>query len=155
MSIASGRLIQGGMEPRGNMYRVLLGTFLQMFQQWTGINLISRSTTSPLFTQDGNADLQSQQCTMARRSFKPSELTILSRPPLLRTSPMLYPSFYIIEKFGRRWLLIFGAALMLVCEFIIAIVGTVDSDSKAAMTYLSVFVCIYILGLAASWGSAV
>lgn len=31
---------KGGMSPRGNLRRVLAGTGLQMFQQWTGINFI-------------------------------------------------------------------------------------------------------------------
>lgn len=47
MSIASNSWVdcfKGGLAPRGNMYRVLVGTFLQMFQQWTGINFISKFT---------------------------------------------------------------------------------------------------------------
>lgn len=49
MSIASNSwfdCFKGGLAPRGNLYRVLVGTFLQMFQQWTGINFISKSATS-------------------------------------------------------------------------------------------------------------
>jgi MFS transporter, SP family, sugar:H+ symporter len=29
---------RGGWHPSSNLYRVMLGTFLQMFQQWTGVN---------------------------------------------------------------------------------------------------------------------
>jgi MFS family permease len=61
-------------------------------------------------------------------------------------------SFWTIEKFGRRALLIYGAVGMLVCEFIIAIVGTVDEGSKAAGLCLIVFTCIYIFFFASTWG---
>jgi MFS family permease len=37
-------------------------------------------------------------------------------------------SFWAVERFGRRMLLIYGAVGMLVCEFVIAIVGTVDGQ---------------------------
>lgn len=42
-------------------------------------------------------------------------------------------SFYMIEKFGRRTLLIWGAISMCICEFIVAIVGvTTPPKSHAA-----------------------
>lgn len=34
---------KGGLAPRGNLRRVISGTCLQMFQQWTGINFICKS----------------------------------------------------------------------------------------------------------------
>ena len=61
-------------------------------------------------------------------------------------------SFWTIERFGRRALLIYGAVGMLVCEFIIAIVGTVDEGSKAAGICLIVFTCFYIFFFASTWG---
>lgn len=63
-------------------------------------------------------------------------------------------SFWTVEKLGRRMLLIYGAIGMLVCEFIIAIVGTVDEGSKAAGTCLIVFTCFYIFFFATTWGPA-
>ena len=53
-------------------------------------------------------------------------------------------SFYTIERFSRRPLLIWGAVGMIVCEFVIASVGTVSEDSKAASYVLIVFVCLFI-----------
>jgi SP family sugar:H+ symporter-like MFS transporter len=79
----------------------------------------------------------------------PFTVTIITNVVNVVSTPI---SFYTIEKFGRRTLLIYGAALMLICEFIIAIVGTAAPDSKAATTCLIVFVCIYIFGFASSWG---
>lgn len=64
-------------------------------------------------------------------------------------------SFWTIEKFGRRMLLIYGAVGMLVCEFLIAIVGTTAHEgSKAASTCLIVFTCFYIFFFASTWGPA-
>ena len=63
-------------------------------------------------------------------------------------------SFYTIEKFGRRPLLIYGAVGMLVCEFLVAIVGTAAPGSRAAGIVLIVFVCIYIFFFASTWGPA-
>lgn len=34
---------RGGTKLSGNLRRTLLGTFLQMFQQWTGVNFICKS----------------------------------------------------------------------------------------------------------------
>ena len=61
-------------------------------------------------------------------------------------------SFWAVERLGRRKLLIWGAALMLVSEFLIAIVGTVKQGSSTASIVLIVFVCIYIFGFATTWG---
>lgn len=61
-------------------------------------------------------------------------------------------ALYTVERLGRRTLLIYGAALMLVCEFVIAIVGTVAAGSSAASICLIVFVCVYIFGFASTWG---
>jgi MFS family permease len=41
-------------------------------------------------------------------------------------------SFYMVEKFGRRTLLIWGAVVMCLCEYIIAIVGVAYPDGHAA-----------------------
>ena len=44
---------------------------------------------------------------------------------------------------------------MLVCEFIVAIVGTVSSpESKVSGKVLITFVCVYIFGFASTWGPA-
>lgn len=63
-------------------------------------------------------------------------------------------SFYTIEKFGRRSLLVYGAIAMCICEFIIAIVGVSAGSSAAANYVLIVFVCIYIFFFASTWVSS-
>lgn len=63
-------------------------------------------------------------------------------------------SFWAIERLGRRPLLIGGALGMLVCQFIVAIVGVAAPDSNAQGICLIVFVCIYIFFFATTWGPA-
>jgi MFS transporter, SP family, sugar:H+ symporter len=56
-----------------------------------------------------------------------------------------FPGLYLVEKMGRRNLLLMGAAGMAVCQFIVAITGTVagTSDLPAQQAAIA-FVCIYI-----------
>ncbi|KAF7586781.1 High-affinity glucose transporter rgt2 [Aspergillus hancockii] len=62
-----------------------------------------------------------------------------------------FPGLYMVEKWGRRPLLMFGAVGMCICQLIVAIVGTATS-SDAANKVLIAFVCIYIFFFASSWG---
>lgn len=62
-------------------------------------------------------------------------------------------SFWAIERFGRRPLLIYGAMGMLSCQFITAIVGTaVSSDNASATSAQIAFICIAIAFFASTWG---
>ncbi|PVH88397.1 glucose transporter-like protein [Cadophora sp. DSE1049] len=61
------------------------------------------------------------------------------------------PGQVLVEKWGRRPLLLFGAIGMCFCEFIVAIVG-VTADSEIANKVLIAFVCFYIFFFACSWG---
>lgn len=57
----------------------------------------------------------------------------------------------MVEKWGRRPLLLFGAVGMFVCQYIVAIVGTTTS-SVVANKVLIAFVCVYIFFFASTWG---
>jgi MFS family permease len=61
-------------------------------------------------------------------------------------------SFYTMEKLGRRPLLLWGALGMVICQFIVAIVGTVDGGNKSAVSAEISFICIYIFFFASTWG---
>lgn len=61
-------------------------------------------------------------------------------------------SFYTMEKIGRRPLLLWGALGMVICQFIVAIVGTVDGENPAAVSAQLAFICIYIFFFASTWG---
>jgi MFS family permease len=58
----------------------------------------------------------------------------------------------MVEKWGRRPLLMFGAVGMSVCQLIVASVGTALPDQESANKALIAFVCIYIFFFACSWG---
>ena len=58
----------------------------------------------------------------------------------------------IEHSFGRRKLLMIGAAGMAVCQFIVGGVGTNLADQRSANIVLVVFVCLFIFFFAASWG---
>jgi sugar porter (SP) family MFS transporter len=127
---------RGGWKPSSNFRRVCLGMALQMMQQWTGVNFIFYYG-STFFQTVG-----------IQNAFVVSMITTAVN---VGSTPI---AFWTIEKFGRRMLLIYGAIGMLMCEFIIAIVGTVDEGSKAASTCLIVFTCFYIFFFASTWGPA-
>jgi nitrate/nitrite transporter NarK len=56
-----------------------------------------------------------------------------------------FPGLYLVEKMGRRNLLLMGAIGMAVCQFIVAITGTVaGTDDLPAQRAAIAFVCIYI-----------
>jgi SP family sugar:H+ symporter-like MFS transporter len=118
----------------GNARRVLIGTCLQMFQQLTGVNFIFYYGTT-FFESSGVQN--------------PFMISLITNLVNVVTTPA---SFYGVERFGRRKLLLWGAILMLVSEYIIAGVGTALEGSKVASMVLIVFVCIYISGFATSWG---
>ncbi|KAF2002088.1 general substrate transporter [Amniculicola lignicola CBS 123094] len=61
------------------------------------------------------------------------------------------PGLWLVEKWGRRPILLWGAIGMTVCEFVVAIVG-VTTESDIANKVLIAFVCFYIFFFAISWG---
>jgi MFS family permease len=75
-------------------------------------------------------------------------------------------SFYTVEKFGRRALLVIGAGGMLVCQFLVAIIGvTVGfnythndvagnpiANNVSAVNAQIAFIAIYIFFFASTWG---
>ncbi|OJD32302.1 monosaccharide transporter [Diplodia corticola] len=127
---------RGGWSPSGNLRRVILGIFLQMFQQLTGVNFIFYYGTT-FFQQVG-----------LKNSFL---ISVITNVVNVCSTPI---SFWAIERLGRRPLLLGGALGMLVCQFIVAIVGVAAPGSDAQGICLIVFVCIYIFFFATTWGPA-
>ncbi|KAH8154043.1 uncharacterized protein LAJ45_01810 [Morchella importuna] len=113
--------------------RLLTGCGLQALQQLTGINFIFYYGTQ-FFKNTG-----------IENAFLIGLITNLVN--VVSTIPGLY----LVERLGRRRLLLLGAIGMCVCEFIVAIVGvTVFTD--VANKVLIAFVCFYIFFFAVSWG---
>jgi len=131
---------KGGLRnPASNLRRTILGTSLQMMQQWTGINFIFYFGTTFF-----------QTLGTIKNPFLIGLVTTLVN---VCSTPL---SFWTIERFGRRTILIYGALGMLICEFIVAIVGvTAGRESQhndAAVKSQIAFICIYIFFFATTWG---
>ncbi|KAG6900322.1 hypothetical protein C0993_012519 [Termitomyces sp. T159_Od127] len=115
--------------------RTLTGIFIQAWQQLTGINFIFYYGTT-FFKNSGVSD--------------PFLISIATN---IVNVFMTLPGMWGVERFGRRRLLLVGAAGMCICEYIIAIVGvTVSVENLAGQKVLIAFVCIYIAFFAATWG---
>lgn len=131
-----------------NLRRTILGTSLQMMQQWTGVNFIFYYST-PFLQSTGaisNSFLISMIFTL---------INVLSTPV----------SFYTVEKFGRRAILLVGSAGMTICLFIVGAVGVTvgfnkthtvgDStvaDNISAVNAQIAFIAIFIFFFASTWG---
>ncbi|GFZ47567.1 High-affinity glucose transporter SNF3, partial [Saitozyma sp. JCM 24511] len=126
----------GGLRnPGSNLRRTILGTSLQMMQQWTGVNFIFYFGTT-FFQSLGSIS-------------NPFLMSLITTLVNVCSTPL---SFWTIERFGRRPLLIWGALGMLICEFICAIIGvTKGSDPSAVKAQISL-ICIYIFFFASTWG---
>jgi sugar porter (SP) family MFS transporter len=118
-----------------NLRKIFIGTSLQMMQQWTGINFIFYYNVT--FFQIVGLD-------------NPFLISMVTTVVNVASTPL---SFYTIERFGRRPLLIYGAIAMAICEFIIAIVGVSAPQSHAANYCLIFFVCLYVFFFASTWVS--
>lgn len=57
----------------------------------------------------------------------------------------------MIERFGRRTILLWGALGMLTCQFIVAIIGTVN-PTGANVKVMIAFICMSIAFFASTWG---
>ncbi|KAK5119053.1 hypothetical protein LTR62_000264 [Meristemomyces frigidus] len=124
----------GILNSNSNARKIFIGISLQAFQQFTGINFIFYYNTT--FFQ--GVGLQS--------AFLISLITTIVN---VVSTPL---AFYTIERFGRRRLLIYGGIAMSLCEFVIAVVGTVLPGSQAANYSLIVLVCLYVFFFASTWG---
>jgi sugar porter (SP) family MFS transporter len=136
-------------QSNSNLRKTILGTSLQMMQQWTGVNFIFYYST-PFLQSTGaisNTFLISLVFTL---------VNVCSTPL----------SFYGMEKFGRRTLLLFGALGMLICQFLVAIIGvtqgfnnsttladgTTRANNISAVNAQIAFIAIFIFFFATTWG---
>lgn len=138
---------------KGNLgKRLMTGCFLQMLQQLTGVNFICKSSLCRyLQCQTNFKTVYYGTSFFQRAGFKqPFVITMITSCVNVAST---FPGLYLVEKWGRRNLLLFGAIGMAVCQFIVAITGTVAGvDNQSAQKALVAFVCIYIFFFACSWG---
>lgn len=114
--------------------RLLTGCAVQALQQLAGVNFIFYYGTT-FFTNSGISN-----------GFT---ITIITNCINVAST---FPGLWMVEKLGRRNLLLLGAVGMAVSQLIVAIVGTADPGATAANKALIAFVCIYIFFFASSWG---
>jgi len=121
---------------KGNLgFRLATGCLLQALQQLTGVNFIFYYGTT----------------FFIRAGF--TNAFVISMATSAVNVGSTFPGLYLVEKWGRRNLLLFGAIGMAVCQFIVAITGTVIGTAPGAgQQVLVAFVCIYIFFFACSWG---
>ncbi|KAF9423328.1 hypothetical protein BGZ76_003667 [Entomortierella beljakovae] len=131
-----------------NVRKTLLGITLQMMQQWTGVNFVFYYST--IFLKGTGA------------VSNPFLMSLIFTLVNVLSTPL---SFWFVERFGRRSMLLYGAIGMTVCEFIVAIVGvTVGfnkthlengvamADNISAVNAQIAFIAIYIFFFATTWG---
>jgi len=115
--------------------RLMTGCLLQALQQLTGVNFIFYYGTQ-YFKNAG---------------FKNAFIIQVITNSVNVAST--FPGLYMVEKLGRRNLLLMGAIGMCVCQFIVGSVGTASpQDDLPAQNASIAFVCIYIFFFACSWG---
>lgn len=115
--------------------RLFTGCALQALQQLSGVNFIFYYGTS----------------YFKRAGFQnPFTIQVITNTVNVVST---LPGLYLVEKLGRRGLLLLGAVGMTVSQFIVAIVGTVagTTDLPAQRAGIA-FTCIYIYFFASSWG---
>ncbi|KAI0478747.1 general substrate transporter [Xylariaceae sp. FL0804] len=131
---------KGGLKT-GNtsLRRTLLGSGLQCAQQLTGINFVLYFGP-PFFKQLGTIP-------------NPFLITLITTLVNVLSTPV---SFVIVEKFGRRALLIYGGIGMVICQYIVASIGitqgTVAAHNNAAVRAEIAFICLNISCFAMTWG---
>merc|ERR1712093_544948 len=132
-----------------NIRRTILGTSLQMMQQWTGVNFIFYYST-PFLQSTGAIS-------------NPFLISLIFTLVNVCSTPL---SFWAVEKLGRRPLLVWGALGMLICQFLVAIIGvTVGfnhtspdangdpiADNISAVNAQIAFIAIFIFFFATTWG---
>ena len=141
---------KGGLgHQKSNLRRVILGTSLQMMQQWTGVNFIFYYST--VFLQSTGA------------IGNPFLISLIFTLVNVCSTPI---SFYTVEKFGRRTILLYGALGMLICQFLVAIIGVTVGFNKtfinaagdtvarniSAVNAQIAFIAIFIFFFASTWG---
>lgn len=119
--------------------RTMLGTGLQMMQQATGINFVFYFGP-PFFKQLGTIE-------------NPFLISLITTLVNVLSTPF---SFYAIERFGRRALLLAGGSGMVVSQFIVGAIGVTQGAEEAhnpvAVKAMIAFICLNISCFATTWG---
>ncbi|KAF8850764.1 general substrate transporter [Acephala macrosclerotiorum] len=125
---------------KDNFKRVSLASLVMFFQQWTGIDSIIYYA-SVIFQSLG---------------LTSSTISLLASGVIGIINVATIPAIYVIDRVGRKPLMMAGSAGMEICELVIGvIVATCGHDwaaHSAAGWAAVVFVWLYIVNFAYSWG---
>jgi len=119
--------------PSQNFHRAFLGVVAQCFQQITGINVVVYYATL-LFQRLGMGDVNSR--IIAACNGTEYFLTSLI-------------AIFIIDRVGRRKLMLYGAAGMCASMIILAILGSINNSAANIVSVVMLFV--YIAFFAVGW----
>jgi SP family sugar:H+ symporter-like MFS transporter len=125
------------------LYRTLLAITLQALQQLTGANYYFYYGTT-IFNSVGISNPYVTSIILGAVNFG-----------------MTFPGLYIVEKYGRRPSLIYGALWMFMCFLIFASLGHFalpngDGTTNQGIGYaMIVFACLFISAFAMTWGPIV
>jgi MFS transporter, SP family, sugar:H+ symporter len=61
-------------------------------------------------------------------------------------------SFFLVDRLGRRPLLLAGSVIMFVGHIVVGVAGLKSEGNMMAQKMIVAFVLIYVFGFAASWG---
>ncbi|XP_018486977.1 sugar transport protein 6 [Raphanus sativus] len=120
---------------------LIIGMLLQFFQQFSGINAIM--FYAPVLFQ--TVGFKSDGALLS--AVITGSINVLST----------FVGIYLVDRTGRRFLLLQSSVHMLICQLVIGIVlakdlGTTSTLGKAQAMVVVVFVCLYVMGFAWSWG---
>jgi len=149
-----------------NVRRTTVGILMQMMQQLTGMyrfHLLFSSFESAMVRFCSLVDPSSginfifYFGVIFFQSLKtisnPFLITLITTLVNVCSTPI---SFYIIEKLGRRKLLLFGGAGMIIAQFIVGIIGVTagrsEKHNNSAVSAMIAFICFNIMFFAATWG---
>jgi len=126
---------------KGTRNRVGIACTLQFFQQWTGINIILYFG-SFLFEQMGFPSAQSSVVFVIVNSFINFVAT--------------FPGMWLIEKIGRRSLLLYGGVLMAISHFLITLFVGLSFHVDTGLAWGGVvFIFVFIITFSSTWGPVV
>ncbi|KAL8636185.1 MAG: hypothetical protein Q9228_006392 [Teloschistes exilis] len=122
-----------------NSRRTMVGILMQMMQQLTGINFIFYFGTV-FFKSLGTIP-------------NPFLISLITTLVNVCSTPL---SFWTVERFGRRKILIIGGTGMVIMQFIVGIIGVTagreSQHNRPAVSAMIAFICFNISFFAATWG---
>ncbi|KAK1922999.1 hexose transporter [Papiliotrema laurentii] len=116
------------------LWRTMIGIFVQIGQQITGINFFFSYGVQ--FAQTAGLDN-----TYVFQIILASVNVLMS-----------FPGILAVDRAGRRPILLWGAAIMFVGQIVVGAVSKAYPDDAVAGKVLIAFTCIFIAAFASSWG---